>query len=157
MENLHPVIRQVALRAPAGAVRTALGSDEGISNILDEYAGLRLSVSVDGSADSIIPGMWCVGAAKQLDYLSTSEAAAFLFIDQEAKGQELAFANYCREQRLNFDVTMILRSDSCHFHGNAFIIGDMPLQEADKLAYRFSLPAFLSIVRGEPLKTVITG
>ena len=110
-----------------------------------------------GSADSIIPGTWSEGAAKQLDYLSTSAAAAFLFIDQEAKGQELAFANYCREQRLNFDVTMILRSDSCLFHGNAFIIGDMPLQEADKLAYRFSLPAFPSIVRGEPIKTVITG
>ena len=157
MTNLHPVLQQLALRARAGAVRTALGSDDGISDILDEYAGLRLSVSVDGFADSIIPGMWCEGAAKQLDYLSTSEAAAFLFINQEAKGRELAFANYCREQRLNFDVTMILRSDSCHFHGNAFIIGDMPSQEADKLAYRFSLPAFLSIVRGELVKTVITG
>jgi len=98
----------------------------------DEYAGLRLSVSVDGSADSIIPGTWSEGAAKQLDYLS-------------------------REQRLNFDVTMILRSDSCHFHGNAFIIGDMPLQEADKLAYRFSLPVFFSIVRGELVRMVLTG
>ena len=157
MDNLHPVIRKLTQSTSAGAVRTALGSDEGITSILDDYAGLRLSVSVDGSADSIIPGMWCEGAAKQLDYMSTSEAAAFLFIDQEAKGRELAFANYCREQGLNFDVTMILRSDSCHFHGNAFIIGDMPLQEADKLAYRFSLPAFLSIVRGEPVRTVITG
>ena len=157
MNKLHPIIQQLALRARASAVRTALGSDEGISNVLDEDAGLRLSVSVDGSADNIIPGTWSKGAAKQLDYLSTSEAAAFLFIDQEEKGRELAFASYCREQRLNFDVTMILRSDSCHFHGNAFIIGDMPLQEADKLAYRFSLPAFLSIVRGEPVKTVITG
>lgn len=157
MKNLHPVIQQLALRAPAGAVRTALGSHDGISSILDEYAGLRLSVSVDGSADSIIPGTWSEGAVKQLDYLSSSEAAAFLFIDQEAKGRELGFAHYCREQRLNFDIAMILRSDSCHFHGNAFIIGDMPLQEADKLAYRFFLPAFLSIVRGEPVRTVITG
>ena len=157
MNKLHPIIQQLALRARAGAVRTALGSDEGISNVLDEYAGLRLSVSMDGSADSIIPRTWSEGAAKQLDYLSTSEAAAFLFIDQEAKSRELAFANYCREQRLNFDIAMILRSDSCHFHGNAFIIGDMPLQEADKLAYRFSLPAFLSIVRGEPVRMVVTG
>jgi hypothetical protein len=157
MNKLHPAIRQLALTAPAGAVRAALGSDEGISNILDNYAGLRLSVPVDESADSIIPGTWSEGAAKQLDYLSTSEAAAFLFIDQEAKGRELAFANYCREQRLNFDIAMILRSDSCHFHGNAFIIGDMPLQEADKLSYRFSLPAFLSIVRGEPVRVVVTG
>jgi hypothetical protein len=157
MNKLHPIIQQLALRARAGAVRTALGSDEGMSDILDKYAGLRLSVSVDGSADSIIPGAWSDGAAKQLDYLGTNEAAAFLFIDHENKGRELAFSNYCREQRLNFDITMILRSDSCHFHGNAFLIGDLPLQEADKLAYRFSLPAFLSIVRGEPVRMVLTG
>lgn len=128
-----------------------------ISNLLDEYSGLRLSVSVDGSADSIIPGTWSDGAAKQLDYLNTTEAAAFLFIGHENKGRELAFSNYYRERRLNFDITMILRSDSCHFHGNAFLIGDMPLQEADKLAYQFSLPVFFSIVRGEPVRMVVTG
>lgn len=50
VDNLHPVIRKLTQSASAGAVRTALGSDQGISNILDEYAGLRLSVSVDGSA-----------------------------------------------------------------------------------------------------------
>ena len=157
MKMLHPRIQQAAQRAGMSAVTAAFGSDMEISNLLDEYSGLRLSVTVDGSADSIIPGTWSDGAAKQLDYLGTSEASAFLFINHENKGRELAFSNYCREQRLNFDITMILRSDSCHFHGNAFIIGDMPLQEADKLAYRFSLPAFLSIVRGEPVKTVITG
>jgi hypothetical protein len=156
MKTLHPKLQQAAQRAGMSAVTAAFGTDMEVSNLLDEYAGLRLFVAVDGSADSIIPGAWSEGAVKQLDYLSTSEASAFLFINHENKGRELAFSNYCREQRLNFDVTMILRSDSCHFHGNAFIIGDMPLQEADKLAYRFSLPVFFSIVRGEPVRMVVT-
>ena len=157
MKTLHPRIQQAAQKAGIRAALAAFGTDMEVSNLLDEYSGLRLSVTVDGSADSIIPGSWSEGAAKQLDYLSTSEASAFLFINHENKGRELAFSNYCREQRLSFDITMILRGDSCHFYGNAFIIGDMPLKEADKLAYRFSLPVFFSIVRGEPVRMVLTG
>ena len=52
---------------------------------------------------------------------------------------------------------MILRSDSAFHHGEALIIPWISLTEADGISYKFGMPAFLYLQRGDPVRMVITG
>jgi hypothetical protein len=155
--ELHPSIEKLIATAPTGAVAAAIGRDESLTIQLDPFAGVRLSVSVEGQPRSLIIGRWSDCAEAVLDMLSANRAAAFLFFKGSPQGREGAFRDLCNKKRWHFERADILRSDSMHFHGNAFIIPWISLTEADTLAYKFGMPAFLYLQRGDPVRMVITG
>ena len=157
MEYLHPSIEKLIATAPTGAVAAAIGRDGSITAQLDPFAGARLSVSVEAQPRSLIIGRWDDCAEAVLDTLSANAAAAFLFFKGSHQGRECAFRDLCNEKRWHFERADILRSDSMHFHGNAFIIPWMSLTEADGIAYRFGMAAFIHMDRGLPVRLVTTG
>ena len=157
MEYLHPSIEKLIATAPTGAVAAAIGRDGSITAQLDPFAGARLSVSVEAQPRSLIIGRWDDCAEAVLDTLSANAAAAFLFFKGSPQGREYAFLDLCREKRWNFERAMILRSDSAFHHGIAFIIPWLTPTEADSIAYRFGMPAFIHMERGQPVRLVITG
>jgi hypothetical protein len=157
MEYLLPSIEKLIATAPTGAVAAAIGRDESLTTQLDPFAGVRLSVSVEGQPRSLIIGRWDDCAEAILDMLSANRAAAFLLFKGGSQGREYAFRDLCNEKLWHFERADILRSDSIHFHGNAFIIPWMSLTDADSIAYQFGMPAFLYLQRGDPVRLVITG
>jgi hypothetical protein len=157
MEHLHPSIEKLIATAPTGAVAAAIGRDRFLTAQLDPFAGIRLSVSVEGQPRSLIIGRWDDCAEATLDMLSANRAAAFLFFTDAPKGRPFAFVDLCREKKWHFERAMILRSDSAFHHGAAFIIPWVSLTEADGIAYQFGMPAFLYLQRGDPVRMVITG
>ena len=48
-------------------------------------------------------------------------------------------------------------SHSAFHHGEAFVIPWMSLTEADGIAYRFGMAAFIHMERGLPVRMVVTG
>ena len=157
MEYLHQSIEKLIATAPTSAVAAAIGRDGSITSQLDPFAGVRLSVSVEGQPRSLIIGRWDTCAEAVLDTLHANQAATFLFFKGGPQGREYAFRDLCNEKRWHFERADILRSDSMHFHGNAFIITWMSLTEADGLAYQFGMPAFIYMERGLPVRLVVTG
>jgi hypothetical protein len=157
MEYLHPSIEKLIATAPTSAVAAAIGRDASVTSQLDPFAGVRLIVYVQDQSRSLIIGRWTDCAEAVLDTLSANAAAAFLFFKGSPKGREIAFLDLCREKRWHFERAMILRSDSAFHHGEAFIIPWLHLTEADSIAYRFGMPAFLYLQRGDPVRMVITG
>jgi hypothetical protein len=89
--------------------------------------------------------------------LSANEAAAILFFKGGPQGREFAFLDLRHKKRWHFERADILRSDSIHFHGNAFIIPWLSLTESDGIAYQFGMPAFIYMERGLPVRLVTTG
>ena len=155
--ELHPSIEKLIATAPTGAVAAAIGRDRFLTAQLDPFAGIRLSVSVEGQPRSLIIGRWTDCAEAVLDTLSANAAAAFLFFKGGPQRREYAFLDLCREKRWNFERAMILRSDSAFHHGAAFIIPWVTPAEADSIAYRFGMAAFIHMERGLPVRLVITG
>jgi hypothetical protein len=155
--ELHPRIEKLIATAPTSAVAAAIGRDRSLTTQLDPFAGVRLIVYVQDQSRSLIIGRWTDCAEAVLDMLSANRAAAFLFFTDAPKGRSFALVDLCRERKWHFERAMILRSDSMHFHGNAFIIPWISLTEADTLAYQFGMPAFLYLRRGDPVRLVITG
>ncbi len=143
--------------APTSAVAAAIGRDGSLTSQLEPFAGVRLSVSVEDKSRSLIIGRWTDCAEATLDMLSANRAAAFLFFTDAPKGRPFAFVDLCREKRWDFERAMILRSDSMFHHGEGFIIPWISLTEADGIAYKFGMPAFLYLQRGDPVRMVITG
>jgi hypothetical protein len=157
MEYLHPSIEKLIATAPTGAVAAAIGRDESLTSELDPFAGVRLSVSAEGQPRSLIIGRWDDCAEAVLDMLHANQAAAFLFFKGGPQGREYAFLDLCREKKWHFERAMILRSDSMFHHGQAFIIPWISLTEADGIAYRFGMAAFIYMERGLPVRMVVTG
>ncbi|MBF9048012.1 hypothetical protein LSUCC0031_12890 [Rhodobacterales bacterium LSUCC0031] len=157
MEYLHPSIEKLMATAPTGAVAAAIGRDASLTVQLDPFAGVRLSVSVEGQPRSLIIGRWDDCAEAVLDLLHANRAAAFLFFTDAPKGRPFAFLDLCREKKWHFERAMILRSDSMFHHGEAFIIPWISLTEADGIAYKFGMPAFIYIERGLPVRLAVTG
>lgn len=157
MEYLHPSIEQLIARAPTSAVVAAIGRDGSLTTQLDPFAGVRLSVSVEGQPRSLIIGRWTDCAEAVLDMLGANKAAAFLFFMGSPQGRECAFLELRHKKRWHFERADILRSNSVHFHGNAFIIPCMSLTEADGIAFEFGMAAFIYMERGLPVRLVITG
>jgi hypothetical protein len=155
--ELHPSIEKLIATAPTGAVAAAIGRDRFLTAQLDPFAGVRLSVSVEGQPRSLIIGRWTDCAEAVLDMLHANRAAAFLFFTDAPKGRPFAFVDLCRERKWYFERAMILRSDSMFQHGQAFIIPWISLTEADGIAYRFGMPAFIYMERGLPVRMVVTG
>jgi hypothetical protein len=155
--ELHPSIEKLIATAPTNAVAAAIGRDGSLTTQLDPFAGVRLSVSVEGKPRSLIIGRWTDCAEAVLDMLHANQAAAFMLFNGGSQGREYAFRDLCNEKRWHFERADILRSDSMHFHGNAFIIPWMSLTEADSIAYRFGMPAFIYMGRGLPVRLVTTG
>ena len=60
-------------------------------------------------------------------------------------------------ETLHRDNDSIASRHQCDRHGEAFIIPWLHLTEADSIAYRFGMPAFLYLQRGDPVRMVITG
>jgi hypothetical protein len=56
MEYLHPSIEKLIARAPTSAVAAAIGRDGSLTTQLEPFAGVRLSVSVEGQPRSLIIG-----------------------------------------------------------------------------------------------------
>ena len=157
MEYLHPSIEKLIATAPTSAVAAAIGRDGFLTTELEPFAGARLSVSVEGQPRSLIIGRWDDCAEAVLDTLSANAASAFLFFKGGPQGREYAFLDLCREKRWHFERAMILRSDSAFHHGEAYIIPWMSLTEADGIAYRFGMAAFIHMERGLPVRMVVTG
>jgi hypothetical protein len=157
MEYLHPSIEKLIATAPTSAVAAAIGRDGSLTAELDPFAGVRLSVYVQDQSRTLIIGRWDDCAEATLDMLSANRAAAFLFFKGGSQGREYAFRDLCNQKRWHFERADILRSDSMHFHGNAFIIPWISLTEADGIAYQFGMPAFLYLQRGDSVRLVITG
>ena len=157
MEYLHPSIEKLIATAPTGAVAAAIGRDGSLTTQLDPFAGVRLSLSVEDKPRSLITGRWDDCAEAVLDTLHANQAAAFLFFKGTPQGREIAFLELRHEKRWQFERADILRSDSVHFHGNAFIIPCMSLTEADGIAFEFGMAAFIYMERGLPVRLVITG
>ena len=155
--ELHPHIEKLIATAPTSAVAAAIGCDETITTQLEPFGGVRLSLSVEGQPRTLITGRWDDCAEAVLDTLHANQAAAFLFFKGSPKGREIAFLELRHKKRWHFERADILRSDSMHFHGNAFIIPWMSLTEADGIAYQFGMPAFIHMERGQPVRLVITG
>jgi hypothetical protein len=155
--ELHPRIEKLIATAPTSAVAAAIGRDRFLTAQLDPFAGIRLSMSVEGQPRSLIIGRWTDCAEAVLDTLSANAAAAFLLFKGGSQGREYAFLDLCRERKWHFERAMILRSDSAFHHGAAFIIPWVSLTEADGIAYRFGMAAFLYLQRGDPVRLVITG
>jgi hypothetical protein len=155
--ELHPSIEKLIATAPTGAVAAAIGRDLSLTTQLDPFGGVRLSVSVEGQPRSLIIGRWTDCAEATLDMLSANRAAAFLFFTEAPKGRPFAFVDLCRERKWHFERAMILRSDSAFHHGAAFIIPWVSLTEADGIAYRFGMAAFIHMERGLPVRMVVTG
>ena len=155
--ELHPSIEKLIATAPTSAAAAAIGRDASLTAQLEPFAGVRLSVSVEGQPRSLIIGRWTDCAEAVLDMLSANEAAAFLFFNGGPQGCEYAFLDLCREKRWHFERAMILRSDSAFHHGEAHIVPWMSLTEADCIAYQFGMPAFIHIERGLPVRMVVTG
>ena len=124
---------------------------------LEPFAGARLSVYVQDQSRSLIIGRWDDCAEAVLDMLHANQSAAFLFFKGGTQGREIAFLDLCREKRWHFERAMILRSDSAFHHGIAFIIPWLTPTEADSIAYRFGMPAFIHMGRGLPVRLVTTG
>lgn len=157
MEYLHPSIEKLIAEAPTSAVATAIGRDGSLTTQLDPFGGVRLSVTVEDKSRSLIIGRWDDCAEATLDMLHANKAAAFLFFTDAPKGRPFAFVDLCRERKWHFERAMILRSDSVFHHGEALIIPWISLTEADGIAYKFGMPAFLYLQRGDPVRMVITG
>ena len=157
MEHLHPSVERLIAMAPTSAVSAAIGRDASLTTQLDPFAGARLSVSVEGQSRSLIIGRWNDCPEAVLDMLHANRAATFLFFKGGPQGREGAFRDLYREKRWNFERADILRSDSIHLHGNAFIIPWMSLTEADSIAYQFGMPAFIHMERGLPVRLAVTG
>ena len=157
MEYLHPFVEKLIATAPTSTVAAAIGRDASLTIQLDPFAGVRLSVSVEGQPRSLIIGRWTDCAEAVLDMLSANEAAAFLFFNGGPQGREIAFVDLCREKRWHFERAMILRSDSAFHHGEAHIVPWLTPTEADGIAYRFGMAAFIHMERGQPVRLVITG
>lgn len=155
--ELHPSIEKLIARAPTSAVVAAIGRDGSLTTQLEPFAGVRLSVYVQDQPRSLITGRWTDCAEAVLDMLHANRAAAFLFFNGGPKGREFAFLDICHKKQWHFERADILRSDSVHFHGNAFIIPSLSLTEADGIAYRFGMPAFIYMERGLPVKLVVSG
>ena len=154
MEYLHPSIEKLIATAPTSAVAAAIGRDVCLTEQLEPFAGARLSVYVQDQSRSLIIGRWNDCAEAVLDTLHANQAAAFLFFKGSPKGREIAFLDLCREKRWHFERAMILRSDSAFHHGEAFVIPWMSLTEADGIAYRFGMAAFIHMERGLPVRLV---
>jgi hypothetical protein len=157
MEYLHPSIEKLIATAPTSAVAAAIGRDVCLTEQLEPFAGARLSVYVQDQSRSLIIGRWDDCAEAVLDMLHANQSAAFLFFKGGTQGREIAFLDLCREKRWHFERAMILRSDSAFHHGIAFIIPWLTPTEADSIAYRFGMPAFIHMERGQPVRLVITG
>ena len=157
MEYLHPSIEKLIATAPTGAVAAAIGRDVCLTEQLEPFAGARLSVSVEAQPRSLIIGRWDDCAEAVLDMLHANQASGFLFFKGGPQGREIAFVDLCREKRWHFERAMILRSDSAFHHGEAFVIPWMSLTEADGIAYRFGMAAFIHMERGLPVRMVVTG
>jgi hypothetical protein len=157
MEHLHPSIEKLIATAPTSAVAAAIGRDGSLTTQLDLFAGVRLSVYVQDQPRSVITGRWDDCAEAVLDMLGANKAAAFLFFKGGSQGREYAFRDLCNEKRWHFERADILRSDSMHFHGSAFIIPWLSLTEADGIAYQFGMPAFIHMERGLPVRLVVVG
>ena len=157
MEYLHPSIEKLIATAPTSTVAAAIGRDGSLTSQLDPFGGARLSVYVQDQSRSLIIGRWNDCAEAVLDTLHANQSAAFLFFKGGTQGRENAFRDLCNEKRWHFERADILRSDSMHFHGNAFIIPWMSLTEADGIAYQFGMPAFVHMERGLPVRLVTTG
>ena len=157
MEYLHPSIEKLIATAPTSAVAAAIGRDASVTTQLDPFAGIRLSVYVQDQSRSLIIGRWTDCAEAVLDTLHANQSAAFLLFKGGSQGREYAFRDLCNEKRWHFERADILRSDSMHFHGNAFIIPWMSLTEADGIAFEFGMAAFIHMERGQPVRLVITG
>jgi hypothetical protein len=155
--ELHPSIEKLIATAPTSAVAAAIGRDRFLTAQLDPFAGVRLIVYVQDQSRSLIIGRWDDCAEAVLDMLSANRAAAFLFFTEAPKGRPFAFVDLCRERKWHFERAMILRSDSVFHHGEAFIIPWIILTEADSIAYRFGMPAFIYMGRGLPVRLVTTG
>ena len=155
--ELHPSIEKLIAAAPTGAVAAAIGRDASLTIQLDPFAGVRLSVSVEGQPRSLIIGRWNDCAEAVLDTLHANQAAAFLFFKGSPKGREIAFLDLCREKRWHFERAMILRSDSAFHHGEAHIVPWLTPAEADCIAYQFGMPAFIYMERGLLVRLVVTG
>jgi hypothetical protein len=155
--ELHPSIEKLIATAPTNAVAAAIGRDESLTSELDPFAGVRLSVSVEGQPRSLIIGRWTDCSEAVLDMLHANQAAAFLFFKGGPQGREYAFLDLCREKKWHFERAMILRSDSMFQHGQALIIPWISLTEADGIAYRFGMPTFIYMERGLPVRMVVTG
>jgi hypothetical protein len=140
-----------------GHVSVTINSDRFLTAQLDPFAGARLIVYVQDQSRTLIIGRWDDCAEATLDMLSANRAAAFLFFKGGSQGREYAFLDLCRERKWHFERAMILRSDSAFHHGAAFIIPWVSLTEADGIAYRFGMAAFLYLQRGDPVRMVITG
>ena len=157
MEYLHPRIEKLIATAPTSAVAATIGRDRSLTDQLDPFAGVRLIVSVEGQPRSLIIGRWDDCAEAVLDTLHANQSAAFLFFKGGTQGREIAFLDLCREKRWHFERAMILRSDSAFHHGIAFIIPWLTPTEADSIAYRFGMAAFIHMERGLPVRLVVTG
>ena len=157
MEYLHPSIEKLIATAPTGAVAAAIGRDVCLTEQLEPFAGARLSVYVQDQSRSLIIGRWDDCAEAVLDMLHANQSAAFLFFKGGTQGREIAFLDLCREKRWHFELAMILRSDSAFHHGIAFIIPWLTPTEADSIAYRFGMAAFIHMERGLPVRMVVTG
>ncbi|MBF9046045.1 hypothetical protein LSUCC0031_02845 [Rhodobacterales bacterium LSUCC0031] len=157
MEHLHPSIEKLIATAPTSAVAAAIGRDASLTSQLDPFAGVRLSVSVQGQPRSLIIGRWDTCAEAVLDLLHANQASAFLLFKGGSQGREYAFLDLCREKRWHFERAMILRSDSMFQHGQAFIIPWISLTEADSIAYQFNMAAFIYMERGLPVRLAVTG
>ena len=157
MEYLHPSIEKLIATAPTSAVAAAIGRDVCLTEQHEPFAGARLSVYVQDQSRSLIIGRWDDCAEAVLDMLHANQSAAFLFFKGGTQGREIAFLDLCREKRWHFERAMILRSDSAFHHGIAFIIPWLTPTEADSIAYRFGMAAFIHMGRGLPVRLVTTG
>jgi hypothetical protein len=155
--ELHPSIEKLIATAPTSVVAAAIGRDRFLTAQLEPFAGARLIVYVQDQPRSLIIGRWDDCAEATLDMLSANRAAAFLFFTEAPKGRPFAFVDLCRERKWHFERAMILRSDSAFHHGAAFIIPWVSLTEADGIAYRFGMAAFIHMERGLPVRMVVTG
>ena len=155
--ELHPSIEKLIVTAPTGAVAAAIGRDRFLTAQLEPFAGARLIVYVQDQPRSLIIGRWDDCAEAVLDMLHANQAAAFLFFKGGPQGREYAFLDLCREKKWHFERAMILRSDSMFQHGQALIIPWVSLTEADGIAYRFGMAAFIHMERGLPVRMVVTG
>jgi hypothetical protein len=157
MENLYPSIEKLIATAPTGAVVAAIGRDMSLTAQLELFAGIRLSVCVEGQTRSVTTGRWDDCAEAVLDMLSANRAAGFLFCTDAQQRRQLAFLDLCREKKWHLERAMILRNDSVFHHGEAFIVPWISLTEADNIAYEFNMPAFLYLRRGRPTRLLVTG
>ena len=75
--ELHPSIEKLIAAAPTGAVAAAIGRDASLTIQLDPFAGVRLSVSVEGQPRSLIIGRWNDCAEAVLDTAAQREDKPF--------------------------------------------------------------------------------